>query len=49
MRLAIPLASTLLAITPAYAAYNLVKEYKGQTFFDGWDFYNNHDNTTNGA
>ncbi|KAI0745410.1 concanavalin A-like lectin/glucanase domain-containing protein [Earliella scabrosa] len=48
MRLAIPLASTLLAITPAYAAYNLVKEYKGQTFFDGWDFYNNHDNTTNG-
>lgn len=24
---------------PAQAAYDLVKDYSGQTFFDGWEFY----------
>ncbi|RPD78311.1 hypothetical protein L226DRAFT_481036 [Lentinus tigrinus ALCF2SS1-7] len=48
MRLAIPLASTLFATTPVFAAYNLVKEYSGTNFFDGWEFYGNYDNLTNG-
>ncbi len=49
MRLAIPLASALFAAAPAYAAYNLVKEYSGTNFFDGWEFYGNYDNLTNGT
>ncbi|KAI0743871.1 concanavalin A-like lectin/glucanase domain-containing protein [Daedaleopsis nitida] len=48
MRLAITLASTLFATAPAYAAYNLVKEYSGKNFFNGWEFYGNYDNLTNG-
>ncbi|RDX50093.1 hypothetical protein OH76DRAFT_1349667 [Lentinus brumalis] len=48
MRLAIPLASALFAAAPAHAAYNLVKEYSGTNFFDGWEFYGNYDNLTNG-
>ena len=49
MRLAIPLASTLFAAAPALAAYYLVKEYSGTNFFDGWEFYGNYDNLTNGT
>ena len=49
MRLAIPLASTLFATAPAYAAYNLLRDYSGANFFTGWDFYGNYDNLTNGA
>lgn len=30
-------------------AYNLVKEYSGQNFFNGWDFYGNYDNLTSGV
>ena len=48
MRIAIPLVSVLFATTPAFA-YNLVREYSGSTFFDGWQFYGHHDNLTNGA
>ncbi|GAA5830680.1 hypothetical protein JCM3766R1_003388 [Sporobolomyces carnicolor] len=33
---------------PAQAAYDLVKDYSGQTFFDGWEFYGHYDNLTNG-
>ncbi|CCM04112.1 uncharacterized protein FIBRA_06272 [Fibroporia radiculosa] len=29
-------------------AYNLVQEYSGQSFFEGWDFYGAYDNTTLG-
>ena len=49
MRLAIPLASTLFAAAPTYAAYNLLRDYSGTNFFVGWDFYGNYDNLTNGA
>lgn len=48
MRSAIPLASALFAATPAFAAYNLIKEYQGTNFFSGWEFYGNYDNLTNG-
>ena len=50
MRSAISLASALFAATtPAFAAYNLIKEYQGTNFFSGWEFYGNYDNLTNGA
>ncbi|EMD34925.1 glycoside hydrolase family 16 protein [Gelatoporia subvermispora B] len=29
-------------------AYNLVREYSGQNFFTGWDYYGSYDNLTNG-
>ncbi|KAM5531858.1 hypothetical protein V8D89_014488 [Ganoderma adspersum] len=49
MRSAISLASALFAATtPAFAAYNLIKEYQGTNFFSGWEFYGNYDNLTNG-
>ena len=50
MHLAAHLAAALLIPTPhALAAYNLVREYSGSSFFSGWDFYGNYDNLTNGA
>lgn len=30
------------------ASYSLVKTYSGSSFFDGWTFYGNYDNTTDG-
>lgn len=33
----------------AATSYSLVKDYAGQNFFDGWVFYDQYDNTTNGA
>jgi len=30
------------------AAYDLVRDYSGSTFFDRWDFFGNWDNLTNG-
>jgi hypothetical protein len=47
----------LLAITtiaalqrcPEAAAYDLVRDYSGQTFFEGWDFYGSWDNLTLGV
>jgi len=43
-------AAVLLAsITAANAAtYNLVVDYSGQSFFDGWSYYGSYDNLTNG-
>ncbi|KAI0354274.1 hypothetical protein OH77DRAFT_1426345 [Trametes cingulata] len=38
----------LLAASPALAAYNLVKNFSGTNFFNGWDFVDGFDNTTNG-
>uniref|UniRef100_A0A0W0GAJ0 Putative glycoside hydrolase family 16 protein n=1 Tax=Moniliophthora roreri TaxID=221103 RepID=A0A0W0GAJ0_MONRR len=32
----------------AATTYNMVKEYAGSTFFEGWDFYGHFDNLTNG-
>lgn len=50
MKAALSLA-TLLSIAPAALAANftLVKSYAGSSFFDGWDFVDNYDNTTNGG
>jgi hypothetical protein len=31
------------------AAYDIVREYSGSTFFDRWDFYGSWDNLTLGA
>ena len=48
--------SALLAAAALYSGsalaasnYSLVKEYSGQSFFDGWVFYDYYDNTTSGA
>ncbi|KAI0673184.1 concanavalin A-like lectin/glucanase domain-containing protein [Trametes maxima] len=48
MRASGAVAIALFASTPTLAAYNLVKEYSGSSFFSGWDFYGNYDNLTNG-
>ncbi|KDQ60269.1 glycoside hydrolase family 16 protein [Jaapia argillacea MUCL 33604] len=39
---------SLTAVSWAQPAppYSLVREYSGQTFFNGWDFYGNEDNLT---
>lgn len=29
-------------------AYDIVRDYSGASFFDGWDFYGSWDNLTNG-
>lgn len=41
-------AAVLSAVPGAHAAYNLVQTWEGQSFFDGWQFYGNYDNLTNG-
>ncbi|TFY63493.1 hypothetical protein EVG20_g6292 [Dentipellis fragilis] len=38
----------LLPLLSVASAYDLVREYSGQTFFDRWDFYGNWDNLTLG-
>jgi len=41
----------LLLAAPAMVtatSYNLAKDYSGTSFFDGWTFYGNYDNLTNG-
>ncbi|KAI0673170.1 concanavalin A-like lectin/glucanase domain-containing protein [Trametes maxima] len=49
MRRAIPLAYALFYTPSALAAFNLAKEYSGQSFFNGWDFGNGtYDSTTHG-
>lgn len=50
MRGVIPVTVTALAFAcSASAAYNLVREYSGSNFFEGWEFYGNYDNLTNGT
>ncbi|ORY91749.1 concanavalin A-like lectin/glucanase domain-containing protein [Leucosporidium creatinivorum] len=40
----------LSALTPSVRAdYSLEVAYQGDTFFNGWNFYGNRDNLTNGA
>ena len=45
------LAAAALYSGSAFAAsnYSLVKQYSGQSFFDGWVFYDYYDNTTSGT
>ncbi|KAI0791069.1 concanavalin A-like lectin/glucanase domain-containing protein [Abortiporus biennis] len=42
--------ATLVSLLPAALAANftLIDTWQGSNFFDGWDFVNNFDNTTNG-
>ncbi|KAH9932847.1 concanavalin A-like lectin/glucanase domain-containing protein [Amylocystis lapponica] len=46
------LAAAVLSLSPAVLAqstsFQLVKEYSGTDFFQGWSFYGNFDNLTNG-
>lgn len=39
------LAMAATTLTPAMA-YNLSRDYSGQHFFDGWDYYGSWDNLT---
>ncbi|KDQ55967.1 glycoside hydrolase family 16 protein [Jaapia argillacea MUCL 33604] len=44
-----PFLTLLLASSfSATTAYNLVRDYSGQNFFSGWNFYGNYDNLTSG-
>ncbi|PCH43204.1 glycoside hydrolase family 16 protein [Wolfiporia cocos MD-104 SS10] len=47
MKSAALLAAAVLSPT-ALASYSLVQEFQGANFFDGWVFYGNYDNTTDG-
>jgi len=42
------LISILAPVVVSATQYNFAKEYSGTSFFDGWDFYGNYDNLTNG-
>ncbi|KAI0298071.1 glycoside hydrolase family 16 protein [Multifurca ochricompacta] len=44
--LALSLGLPIIAVRATQ--YSLVKQYAGAHFFDGWDFYGNYDNLTNG-
>ncbi|OCH92531.1 hypothetical protein OBBRIDRAFT_791129 [Obba rivulosa] len=49
MKIALSALSALtLQSQLVWGVYNLVREYSGQNFFTGWDFYGNYDNLTNG-
>jgi hypothetical protein len=48
-RLRFVLAALLSSTQVSLGAYNLVKDYSGQTFFDSWSYYGNYDNLTNGV
>lgn len=39
----------LLALPLAVKSYDLVRDYSGSNFFDGWDFYGSWDNLTLGT
>ena len=38
-----------LSLALQTAAYDIVREYSGSTFFDRWDFYGSWDNLTLGV
>jgi len=42
------IAALLSGLPCVHAAYNLVRTWEGQSFFNGWDFYGYYDNLTNG-
>ncbi|KII90816.1 glycoside hydrolase family 16 protein [Plicaturopsis crispa FD-325 SS-3] len=48
MRSTTALAISLLPALASATSYNVAKVYSGSAFFDGWDFYGNFDNLTNG-
>lgn len=47
-RLRFAVAALLSSSQLTLGAYNLVKSYSGQNFFDNWSYYGNYDNLTNG-
>ena len=43
-------AGVLLSLaTSSLAAYDLVKTYSGNSFFDSWSYYGHYDNLTSGV
>ncbi|KAJ7676058.1 glycoside hydrolase family 16 protein [Mycena polygramma] len=44
----VAILSVLLPSTLAATTYDMVKQYSGANFFDGWNFYGKFDNLTNG-
>ncbi len=49
MRLLASLGVLFWSAAQTLAAYNLIQSYSGSNFFQGWDFFDGFDNTTNGA
>jgi len=43
------IALVLVWLPYVFGIYVPLREYAGQSFFDGWDYYGNVDNTTWGA
>ncbi|TFK99270.1 concanavalin A-like lectin/glucanase domain-containing protein [Pterulicium gracile] len=42
------LTAASFAVGSTHAAYNVVRDYSGSSFFDGWNYYGSYDNLTNG-
>ncbi|GAA5893535.1 hypothetical protein JCM8208_000824 [Rhodotorula glutinis] len=47
-RTSLSLSALALAPSVVHAAYSLEHTYAGDTFYDGWSFWGNNDNLTNG-
>jgi len=45
----VPFSALALLPAAAQSAYTLEQVYAGDTFYDGWEFWGNRDNLTNGA
>lgn len=48
----VSLGSTLLSLAPLVIqvlGYQIVRDYSGDQFFSGWDFYGNYDDQTFGT
>ena len=42
-------AFTVLSAQAQNTTFTLATQYSGQSFFNGWEYYGNYDNLTNGA
>ncbi|KAG8838593.1 hypothetical protein FS842_010068 [Serendipita sp. 407] len=47
-KLQLALAALFSGAQLTHAAYNLVKKYEGESFFNDWTYYGSYDNLTNG-
>ena len=43
------LCASFLSLASAVVGYELIHDYSGDTFFNGWDYYGKWDNLTLGA
>ena len=43
------LCASFLSLASAVVGYELIHDYSGDTFFDGWDYYGKWDNLTLGT